>query len=96
LHEPGKDHFLRWSQVRASQDLRGHKRAVKQAERIEGIADAKSEIGPSFLARSNPKISLLAVINVFRYTWGSDRVHPHGFTKTFLAEGTAGTVPSVF
>jgi hypothetical protein len=39
--------------------------------------------------------SWVAISKTFGYTWGSDRVHAHGFTN-LSAEGTATTVPSAF
>ncbi|MGC2660422.1 MAG: hypothetical protein WA324_20915 [Bryobacteraceae bacterium] len=101
LHHAGEDQLLRRKKVRASQDLRRDKRSVEETERVEYVAYLEAKVGSPLLTRDartdkGRNVSLLAIFQTFGYTLGSDRVDAHGFTKTFLTEGTALTVPSVF
>ena len=101
LQQASKDQLLRRKQIAAPEDLRRNERSVEKAERVECLPYLEAEIGSTLLARGpetgpGRSISLSAILKTFGYTLGSDRVDAHGFTKTFLARGTAPTVPLAF
>ena len=94
LQQASKDQLLGRKEIAAPQDLRRHERPVEEAERVEDFSYLEAEIGSALLTgcpetgrwRTN---SRLAVVQTSGYTLGSDRDCTHGFTKTFLTEGTA-------
>jgi len=101
LQQASKDQLLRRKQIAAPEDLRRNERSVEKAERVECLPYLEAEIGSTLLARGpetglGRSISWSAIFKTFGYTLGSDRVDAHGFTKTFLARGTAPTVPLAF
>src|SRR4051812_18576230 len=89
LQQASKDQFLGRKEIGVPQYLRRNERPVEEAERVEDFSYLEAEIGSALLTRgpeTSPgrSICLLAVVQTFRYTLGSDRDCTHGFTKTFL------------
>src|SRR4051795_925603 len=78
LQQASKDQLLGRKEIGAPQNLRRNDRPVEEAERVEGFSYLEAEIGSALLARgpeTSPgrSIPLLAVVQTFRYTLGSDR-----------------------
>src|SRR5206468_8268094 len=88
LQQASKDQFLGRKEIGVPQDLRRNECPVEEAERVEGLSYLEAEIESAFLTGC-PETgcwrtsSMLAVVQTFGYTLGSDRDCTHGFTKTF-------------